>query len=232
MLYAPFSRAGRPTKEINEFQEEIIALYRAGKTSDNIARHRFTEYNFQIHARTIQRRLKEWRVTKRVRTRKEQEENLEIQVENMDPAEVTRRSNDLQRTREDFSVPGPDYLWSIDGYDKISYWGFQIYAGFDAYTRYVTWIYVGNSNRTSFSVLRQYLDTLKSEKKQPRMIRSDKGGENPLLAAAHYALSQKHNANATLSDCFWYGTSMSDQRIEAWWSQFTKTRARKWQVEL
>jgi hypothetical protein len=153
-------------------------------------------------------------------------------VKEKDPIGVSRRLNDFHRTRGDFRVLGPNYLWSIDGHDKLSYWGFQLYAGIDAYSRYITWIYIGNSNRTSFSVLRQYLDTLKSEKIQPWLIRSDKGGETPMLAAAHYALYQKHNSNAALSDCYWYGTSMSNQRIEAWWSQLTKGCTFKWRVKL
>jgi hypothetical protein len=86
-------------------------------------------------------------------------------VKDLDPTRIDRRYSDLQRTRGDFTTPGPNYLWSIDGYDKLSFWGFQIYAGIDGYSRYITWIYVGSSNRTGFSVLRQYLDTLKSEKK-------------------------------------------------------------------
>ena len=136
-------------------------------------------------------------------------------VRELDPEGIKRRRNDLQRTRGDFSVPGPNHLWSINGHDKLSFWGFQIYAGIDAYSRYITWIYYGNSNQTGLSVLRQYLDTLKSENKQPRFIRSDKGGETTLLAAAHHALYMKYNPAAPIRDCYWYGTSTSNQRIEA-----------------
>jgi len=151
-------------------------------------------------------------------------------VKELDPEGVDRRSHDLQRTRGNFSVPGPNYLWSIDSHDKLAFWGFQIYAGIDAYSRYITWIYIGNSNRTGFSVLRQYLDTLKSEKTQPRFIRSDKGGETTMLAAAHHALYMKHNPQASISDCYWYSTSTSNQRIEAWWSQLTKSCIVNWRA--
>jgi hypothetical protein len=83
MLSTSYSRAGRPTKDLNEFQEEISARFRAGQTYDDIANHLLTQYNFPINGRTIQRRLKQWRVSKRVRTLKEEEENLQSQVKKM-----------------------------------------------------------------------------------------------------------------------------------------------------
>ncbi|EED21277.1 hypothetical protein TSTA_085080 [Talaromyces stipitatus ATCC 10500] len=141
---------------------------------------------------------------------------------------VSRPRNELQRTRGDFSVPGPNFPWSIDRHAKLFYWGVQIYTGIDAYSHYITWIYVGTSNRKEFSVLRQFLDTLQSEKKQPRFVRSHKGGEATLLAAAHHALYKKHYSDSNISDCYWYGTSTSNQRIEAWWSQMPKSVLFRW----
>jgi len=38
-------------------------------------------------------------------------------------------------------VPGPNYIWSADGHMKLGLFGIVIYAGFDAYSRYITWIY-------------------------------------------------------------------------------------------
>uniref|UniRef100_A0A093UTS1 Uncharacterized protein n=1 Tax=Talaromyces marneffei PM1 TaxID=1077442 RepID=A0A093UTS1_TALMA len=141
---------------------------------------------------------------------------------------AARRRHDLQRTRGEYKAYGPNYVWSIDGHDKLAHWGFQIYASIDGYSRYITWIYVGISNRAAFSILRQFLDTLHSTNKQPRFIRSDKGSETIYLAAAHYALCRKHKENSQISDCYWYGTSTSNQRIEAWWSQLTKSLLFTW----
>jgi hypothetical protein len=83
MLSTSYSRAGRPAKDLNEFQEEISALFRDGRTYDDIAKYLLTRYNFPINGRTIQRRLKQWRVSKRVRNLKEEEENLKSQVKKM-----------------------------------------------------------------------------------------------------------------------------------------------------
>jgi len=111
----------------------------------------------------------------------------------------------------------------MDGHDKLSFWGIQIYAAIDAFSRYVTWCYIGISNRTQISVLRQFLEVLQETKIQPRDIRSDKGGETVLVAAAHYLLLKEQYENLLLQDCYLYGTSTSNQRIEAWWSQLTKS---------
>ncbi|EEA18591.1 hypothetical protein TMatcc_005566 [Talaromyces marneffei ATCC 18224] len=144
-------------------------------------------------------------------------------VQELDPDGVKRRKSDVYRRRGEYVVPGPNYIWSMDGHDKLSFWGIQIYAAIDAFSRYITWCYVGISNRTQISVLRQFLEVLQETKIQPRYIRSDKGGETVLVAAAHYLLLKEQYENLFLQDCYLYGTSTSNQRIEAWWSQLTKS---------
>jgi hypothetical protein len=57
--------------------------------------------------------------------------------------------------RENYTTPGPNFLWCLDGHDKLSQYGIQIYAAVDAYSRKIIWFYVGNSNRTPISVVRQ-----------------------------------------------------------------------------
>lgn len=139
----------------------------------------------------------------------------------------------MQRKRGVYNAHGPNYVWSVDGHDKLSHWGFQIYGAIDGYSRFITWIYVGISNRAGFSVLRQFLDTLQTSP-QPLHIRSDKGSETTYLAAAHYALyrTQEGKENSKIGECYWYGTSTLNQRIEAWWSQLQKSCLGPWRVGL
>ena len=72
-------------------------------------------------------------------------------------------------------VKGPNRVWSINGHDKLSRFGFQVYAAIDAYSRYIVWCYIGHSNRTAISVNKQYLTTVSLTNIIPKMIRSDKG---------------------------------------------------------
>ena len=53
---------------------------------------------------------------------------------------------------------------------KLQPYGIEVYAAIDAYSRYIIWIYVGISARTQVSVVRQYLDTVKTLQKVPRRI--------------------------------------------------------------
>ncbi|EED13958.1 hypothetical protein TSTA_101940 [Talaromyces stipitatus ATCC 10500] len=66
----------------------------------------------------------------------------------LDPDGVQHRKNDFYWRRGEYVVPSPNYIWSMDGHDKLAFWGIQIYAAIDAFSQYVTWCYVKISNRT------------------------------------------------------------------------------------
>jgi len=151
-------------------------------------------------------------------------------IKTVDPEGVARRKYDLQRHRGEYIVPGPNFLWSIDGYCKLDLFGFEIYGAIDAYSRYIVWIYVGVSGHTAVSCLRQYLDTAKEINKIPTILRADRGVETPLLAAAHHRLRQASEPGISFGDCFYYGTSTKNQRIESWWNQLCKTLIYRWRV--
>jgi hypothetical protein len=66
------------------------------------------------------------------------------------------RKPGIKRKREikRLIIPGLNYLWAIDGYNKFRNYGIKIYAAIDAYSRCIIWAYYGNSNRTEASVAR------------------------------------------------------------------------------
>jgi hypothetical protein len=107
----------------------------------------------------------------------------------LNPEGVTSRTPGLRKKRlENYITAGPDYLWCLDGHDKLAQYGIEIYATVDAYSRKIIWFYVGNSNRTQLSVLRQYLSAVKVRGLCPSFIRTDKGTETIMLADAHFSL--------------------------------------------
>lgn len=146
------------------------------------------------------------------------------------PEAVHRRACDMQRVREAYLVPGPNYLWSIDGYLKLEPYGIEIYAAIDAYSRHIIWIYVGITARTEVSVLRQFLDTVEILGIQSQIVRSDRGAETVLLAEAHHKLRRSYDPEILLKKCYFYGSSVFNQRIEAWWGQMSKGQLFKWRV--
>ena len=76
-------------------------------------------------------------------------------LKEVDPIGVQKRTHDRNRHQGTFHVPGPNWLWSVDGYHKLSLFGIEIYAAIDAYSRYIPWFYVGVSSKTDISVCKQ-----------------------------------------------------------------------------
>ena len=146
------------------------------------------------------------------------------------PDAIERRMRNMQRHRGEYIVPGPNFVWSLDGYMKLAPYGIEVYASIDAYSRYIIWIYVGISARTAVSVLRQYLDTVDLFGQQPRFVRSDHGNETVLLASAHHQLQQVMEPDLEFQNCYLYGTSTTNQRIESWWNQLSKNLLFRWRV--
>jgi hypothetical protein len=96
----------------------------------------------------------------------------------------------MRQRRGGFTLPGPNCVWSVDGYAKLRDFGFDIYAAIDAYSRFVIWSYCGVSASTERSVLEQYMAAVKDQGFIPQVVRSDKGSETTSAAAAHFLLLQ------------------------------------------
>jgi hypothetical protein len=150
----------------------------------------------------------------------------------MNPEAVERRRRDLQRHRGEYVVPGPNYIWSADGYDQLKPYGIEIDACIDGYARYVVWVYVGTSNSTAVSCLSQFMNCLEVVRLQTRFIRSDRGGKTVMLADAHFQLLNDVENGLEFQDCYMYGTSTANQRIESWWNQLTKGLLFRWRVSI
>ncbi|KAJ5900321.1 uncharacterized protein N7473_004391 [Penicillium subrubescens] len=134
------------------------------------------------------------------------------------PDALRRRTLDLQRQRQAYRSPGPNHVWHMDGYMKLSGYGIEIYAAIDGFSRYILWIYVGISTRTAISVYRQYVDAVSTFGYIPRILRTDLGGETIHLGDAHWALRRVHEPDLPHEDCYSYGNSTENTRIEAWWA--------------
>jgi hypothetical protein len=156
-----------------------------------------------------------------------------------DPEGVTRRVPGLRKKRlENYITAGPDHLWCLDGHDKLAQYGIEIYAAVDAYSRKIIWFYCGSSNRTQLSVLNQYLRAVKARGVYPSFIRTDKGTETILLADAHFSFyieaallenwPDEEYAAVRINDCYIYGPSTRNIRVEGLWRQQRYTATGSW----
>lgn len=161
----------------------------------------------------------------------------------INPDAIDNRRSGLQRQRGTYISDGPNAVWHLDGYMKLEPFGIEIYAAIDGYSRYITWIYIGISARTAVSVLRQYLDCVRSNGYIPRKLRVDLGSETVLIGDAHLALRESSSDAPSLSsdappsssdappsssitrfrNYFIYGRSIDNQRIESWWGQLAQS---------
>ena len=118
-------------------------------------------------------------------------------IKELDPEGVERRRKRLDRTRGEYITPGPNYLWSVDAHCKLEHWGIQIYAGIDAFSRYIIWLHCSISSRTGASVFKQYVHAVEATGVQPEIMRSDHGGETHIVADNHFQLAQQIRTDYT-----------------------------------
>ena len=79
----------------------------------------------------------------------------------VDPKGVETRSRGRLMRRK-YKTKGPNYLWHIDGYDKLKPFGFCIHGAIHGYSRCVLRLEVGPSNNDpSIVAIKYYLDRVK-----------------------------------------------------------------------
>ncbi|PWW78741.1 hypothetical protein C7212DRAFT_166278, partial [Tuber magnatum] len=60
-----------------------------------------------------------------------------LQVLNTEGVETRGKAIGKSRSYKEFYIHGPNCVISIDGHDKLSRFGFEIYDAIDAYSHYV-----------------------------------------------------------------------------------------------
>lgn len=138
-----------------------------------------------------------------------------------------------QRTRRRFvrrsyHSLGPNYLWHVDGYDKLKPFGFAISGCIDGFSRRVLWLICGPTNNDPAVIAHNFITTIQRLGVVPMRLRTDCGTENGTIAAIQCTLRHHHTDHYAGSRSHMYGTSVSNQRIESWWSSFRKLRAQFW----
>ena len=165
-----------------------------------------------IHQKLRQRKL----VTDR--------ETVRIAMRSLDPEGETARScHRLQRRV--YNARDPNYVWHIDGYDKIKRYGFAIHGAIDGYSQKILWLKVLVSNNNPKMIGTLYLNYVSQSKIAPRIVRSDRGSENVIIAGLQrYFLRSTNFANSS----FKFDSSAANQRIESWWSIMRRSRLNWW----
>ena len=80
--------------------------------------------------------------------------------------------------RRDYNGKVSNYLWHIDGWDKLKQYGFCIHGCIDGFSRRIMWLDVAASNNDPCHICTNFVDTVVSLGGIPYVIRADRGTEN------------------------------------------------------
>ena len=141
-------------------------------------------------------------------------------LKEMDPEGTElRRKHCLKRRM--YQNPGPNYAWHIDGYDKLKTWGFPIHGAIDGFSRKILWLEVTRSNNSPNKIASYYARTVSKVGGCPVELITDLGTENGVAAALQSFFRDNPEAHR-------YVASPRNQRIEGWWSYYSKSHSAWW----
>ena len=147
----------------------------------------------------------------------------------IDPQGVeNRRRHRLQRRR--YSTPGPNFLWHLDGWDKLKPYGFCVHGCIDGFSRRILWLEVGSTNKDAKVVVNHFLGTVQQLDGVPRLIRTDQGTENTWIATLQKFFRRNDEDGLAGNKSIIQGKSTANQRIEAFWSNLKKGAGGGWWV--
>lgn len=145
----------------------------------------------------------------------------------LDPEGVRRRSRHKLKRRQ-YVSRGPNFIWHIDGYDKLKPFGFCVHGAIDGFSRRILWLQVGHSNNNPRVIASYFYECVKQLGGTPLICRGDRGTENGMVAAMQRFFRRDGIDEFSQEKSFLYGRSVSNQRIEAWWSYLRKTDTNWW----
>lgn len=155
---------------------------------------------------------------------------VRVTLQELDPEGVEYRKRKRLHRRKYFSK-GPNYVWHIDAYDKLKPYGIAISGCIDGFSRRIIWLIAGRTASNPKVIGGYYINAVKEIGGCPRRVRFDCGTENLYVEKFQqiFRESPADNFDTTFGDkSFMYGTSQSNQRIEAWWSILRKHSAQFW----
>ena len=104
-------------------------------------------------------------------------QTVRLTLEALDPEGVICRSRNRLKGRIYISK-GPNYMWHIDGYDKLKTFGFAIHGCMDGYSRKIIWLKALPSNNDPRIIADIYIKCISKSMIVPQILRADRASEN------------------------------------------------------
>ena len=100
---------------------------------------------------------------------------LRESIHGIDPVNTALRRRRTIRRRI-YHVPGPNFVWHMDGNHKLIHWRFVVHGAIDGYSRLITFLNC-STNNTAATVLTHFQNAAENHG-LPQKVRTDLGGEN------------------------------------------------------
>ncbi|CAG9825749.1 unnamed protein product [Phaedon cochleariae] len=130
--------------------------------------------------------------------------------------------------RRQYKNKGPNFLWHMDCYDKLKPYGICISRCIDGFSRKIIWLRAGQNSNNPKIIAGYYIDALHRIGGCSQTIRADLGTENGVVIEIQTSLIEIRGGAGSSLPPFLYGTSPSNQRIEAWWAILRKHHSQYW----
>ena len=112
-------------------------------------------------------------------------------------------------------------------YDKLKPFGFCIHGAIDGFSRRILWLDVGSTDNNPV-ICHYFVDCVRQLGGTARVIRANFGTESGDVAAVQRFFRRNAQDDWAGMNSFMHGKSVSNQRIEAWWSILDKDCIKWW----
>lgn len=201
-----------------------LNLYRRKNFTDITTVGKFIEDNIQQHGQLHGYRWMHQKCLQNNFVVTQEVVRLFLQI--IDPVGVDIRSRRRLRRRQ-YRSKGPNFLWHLDCYDKLKPFVICISGCIDGFSRKIIWLKAGTNTSDPKIICTYFLEVVKLLKGCPHTVRADLGTENGMVERVQNCLREEHNNDNSLPP-FLYGTSPTNQRIEAWWCILRKHHSQFW----
>lgn len=145
----------------------------------------------------------------------------------LDPVGVELRKK-RRLNRRSYYAKGPNYVWHVDGYDKLKPFGICISGCIDGFSRRIVWLKASTTNNDPAVICGFFLNAVNIAEGCPRIVRGDFGTENAWIRDCQRILRQNGDDERAGFRSYIDGASTANQRIESWWGILRKESAEYW----
>ena len=123
-------------------------------------------------------------------------QNVHIQIERLRSSLQRLSDSPAERPghiyRRTYAVPGPNFLWHIDGHHKLIRWRLVVHGGIDGFSRLVTYLQCSNNNRAA--TVTEYFIKATHEFGVPSRVHSNHGTVRGEGRSSYIAGRSVHNS--------------------------------------